>query len=115
MRSGKAHIPSLKEIEKCDAVLILGEDITNTAPMMALSVRQCIRNKSIGIAAKMGIPEWNDSAVRELNHEVKSPLIIASPFTTKLDDAATETWYAAPSDIARLGFAIASAASIRQK
>ncbi len=74
-----AHIPSLKEIEKCDAVLILGEDITNTAPMMALSVRQCIRNKSIGIASKMGIPEWNDSAVRQLNHEVKSPLFIASP------------------------------------
>src|SRR5665647_1639633 len=100
LRSGMAHIPSLKEIEKCDAVLILGEDITNTAPMMALSVRQCIRNKSIGIASKMGIPEWNDSAVRQLNHQVKSPLFIASPFSTKLDYEATETWYAAPDDIA---------------
>ncbi len=108
LRSGRVHVPSLKEIEKCDAVLILGEDITNTAPMMALSVRQCIRNKSIGIAAKMGIPEWNDSAVRELNHEVKSPLFIATPFTTRLDDVALETWYAAPADIARLGFAVAS-------
>ncbi len=108
LRSGIAHVPSLKEIEKCDAVLILGEDITNTAPMMALSVRQCIRNKSIGIAAKMGIPEWNDSAVRQLNHEVKSPLFIATPFSTKLDDVATETYYAAPDDLARLGFAVAS-------
>lgn len=107
LQSGAVKVPSLKEIEKCDAVLILGEDITNTAPMMALSVRQCIRHKSIGIASKMGIPEWNDSAVRELNHEVKSPLFIASPYATKLDDAATETWYAAPSDIARLGFAVA--------
>ncbi len=108
LRSGIAHISSLKEIEKCDAVLVLGEDITNTAPMMALSVRQCIRNKSIGIASGMGIPAWNDSAVRQLNHEVKSPLFIATPFTTKLDDAATETYYAAPDDIARLGFAVAS-------
>jgi NADH-quinone oxidoreductase subunit G len=107
--SGMAHVPSLKELEKCDAVLILGEDITNTAPMMALSVRQCIRNKSIRIASKMGIPAWNDSAVRQLNHEVKSPLFIASPVSTKLDDVATETWYAAPDDIARLGFAVASA------
>jgi NADH-quinone oxidoreductase subunit G len=109
LRSGMAYVPSLKELEKCDAVLILGEDITNTAPMMALSVRQCIRNKSIGIASGMGIPEWNDSAVRQLNHEVKSPLFIASPFSTKLDDIATETYYAAPEDIARLGFAVASA------
>jgi NADH-quinone oxidoreductase subunit G len=109
LRSGMAHVPSLKEIEKCDTVLILGEDITNTAPMMALSVRQCVRNKSIGIAAKMGIPGWNDSAVRGLNHEVKSPLFIASPFTTRLDDVATEKFYAAPDDIARLGFAVASA------
>jgi len=109
LRSGMAHVPSLKEIEKCDTVFILGEDITNTAPMMALSVRQCIRNKSIGMAAKIGIPEWNDAAVRELNHGVKSPLFIASPVTTKLDDVATETWYTAPGDIARLGFAVASA------
>ncbi len=108
LRSGMAHVSSLKEIEKCDAVLVLGEDITNTAPMMALSVRQCIRNKSIGIASGMGIPAWNDSAVRQLNHEVKSPLFIATPFTTKLDDVATETYYAAPDDIARLGFAVAS-------
>jgi NADH-quinone oxidoreductase subunit G len=109
LRSGMAYVPSLKEMEKCDAVLILGEDITNSAPMMALSVRQCIRRKSIGIAAGMGIPEWNDSAVRQLNHEVKSPLFIASPFSTKLDDVATETFYAAPDDIARLGAAVASA------
>jgi NADH-quinone oxidoreductase subunit G len=109
LQSGMAKVPSLKEIEKCDAVLILAEDITNTAPMMALSVRQCIRNKSISIASGMGIPEWNDSAVRLLNHEVKSPLFIASPVTTKLDDVATETWYAAPADIGRLGAAIASA------
>jgi NADH-quinone oxidoreductase subunit G len=111
LQSGIAHVPSLKEIEKCDAVLILGEDITNTAPMMALSVRQCIRNKSIGIAKKMGIPEWNDSAVRELNHEVKSPLFIASTVSTKLDDIATGTWYAAPDDIARLGAAVAAIAA----
>jgi NADH-quinone oxidoreductase subunit G len=109
LRSGVMHVPSLKEMEKCDAVFILGEDITNTAPMMALSVRQCIRNKSIGIAAGMGIPEWNDTAVRELNHAVKSPIFIASPFTTKLDDVAEETFYAAPSDIARLGLAVSSA------
>lgn len=109
LESGIAHTPSLKEIEKCDAVLILGEDVTNTAPMMALALRQAVRNKSIGIAAKLGIPKWNDAAVREMNHETKSPLFIASPFETKLDELAVETYYFAPEDIARLGFAVAAA------
>ena len=38
------HVPSLKEIEKADAIFILGEDLTNTAPMIALAVRQAARN-----------------------------------------------------------------------
>jgi NADH-quinone oxidoreductase subunit G len=109
LKSGFAQVLSLKEIEKCDAVLILGEDVTNTAPMMALAIRQAIRYKSIRISEKMGIPEWNDAAVRTLNHEVKSPVFIVSPYSTKLDDIAEETWYAAPADIARLGFEVASA------
>jgi NADH-quinone oxidoreductase subunit G len=109
IETGLAHVPSLKEIEKCDTVFILGEDVSNTAPMMALAIRQALRNKSIGIAGEMGIPKWNDSAVRNLTHHVLSPLYIASPITTKLDELAGETWYTAPEDIARLGFAVASA------
>jgi NADH-quinone oxidoreductase subunit G len=109
MKSGFGQVLSLKEIEKCDAVFILGEDVTNTAPMLALAIRQAIRNKSIRISEKMGIPKWNDAAVRTLNHEIKSPVFIASSFSTKLDDIAEATLYAAPADIARLGFAVASA------
>jgi len=33
----------------------------------------------------------------------KSPVFIASPFHTKLDDIAEKTYYFAPQDIARLG------------
>ncbi len=106
--SSHAHSPSLKEVEKADAVLILGEDLTNSAPMMALAVRQASRNKSIGIAGRMGIPAWNDAPVRELAQKIKSPIFIASPFSTKLDDLAGEKLTAAPVDIARFGFEIAA-------
>ena len=109
LSKGIVHTPSLKEIENCDAVLILGEDVTNTAPMLALAIRQAARNKSAGIAAKLGIPKWNDAAVREMDQGSKSPVFIASPFHTKLDDIAEKTYYFAPQDIARLGFAVASA------
>lgn len=106
--NGSAHSPSLKEIEKADAVLILGEDITNTAPMTALAVRQASRSKDMEIAAKSGIAEWNDYARREKVQDLKSPIFIATIQGTKLDDVAQKTFHASPSDIARLGFAVAS-------
>ena len=108
LKSSPAHSPSLKEIEKSDALLILGEDLTNSAPMLALAVRQASRNKSLEIAAKSGIPTWNDAAVRELAQEIKTPVFIASLFITKLDDLAEVNYKSSSGDIARLGFAIAS-------
>jgi len=36
-------VASLREIENSDAVLVLGEDVSNYAPRMALSVRQSVR------------------------------------------------------------------------
>ena len=45
LKSGLAHSPSLKEIEKSDALLILGEDVTNSAPMLALAVRQAFQEQ----------------------------------------------------------------------
>src|SRR4029077_8145326 len=39
LRRGAVRTPTLREIEECDAVFILGEDVTNVAPRMALAVR----------------------------------------------------------------------------
>ncbi len=109
LQKGSAYSPSLKEIEKADAVLILGEDITNTAPMAALAVRQATRNKPLELGVKAGIPSWNDTAQRELAQDLKSPVFIAFPFQTQLDELAEDTFRASFEDIANLGFAIASA------
>jgi len=40
-----AQIASLEQVKQADAILILGEDILNTAPLLALSVRQATKNK----------------------------------------------------------------------
>jgi len=108
LNSTTVHSPSLKEIEKHDAILILGEDLTNTAPMLALAVRQALRNKSFEKASAAGIPLWNDAPVRDLAQATRSPLFIASPCSTKLDDVAEGIFRAAPAEISRLGFTIAS-------
>jgi NADH-quinone oxidoreductase subunit G len=109
LRSGPVRAPSLEDVERSDAVLILGEDITNTAPILALRVRQSVREAPMKIADKLRIPRWLDHAVREAVQEEKGPLFIAAPFATRLDDLAARTLQAAPDDIARLGFAVAHA------
>src|SRR5579859_6329217 len=107
LKEGPVRTPSLKEVEKSDAIFILGEDLTNTAPMLALAVRQAARVQPMSEVAKANIPHWNDAAAREFIQEKKGPMFSATVHSTKLDDIATQTYYAAPDDIARLGFAVA--------
>lgn len=108
MQHTSAQIPSLKEVESADVVFVLGEDITNTAPRLALSVRQALRNKGFAMAQAIGIPTWQDAAVRELAQNERDPLIIASCGSTRLDDVAEEIYHGTPQEIARLGFAVAA-------
>jgi NADH-quinone oxidoreductase subunit G len=114
LRSGVARTPSLAEIERCDAVLILGEDLTNVAPRMALAVRQSVRQQpKQRVAEALKIPLWMDHAVRDAVHDAKGPLFIATPTETKLDDVSTHTFRGVPNEIARLGFAVAHALDSR--
>jgi NADH-quinone oxidoreductase subunit G len=109
LRSGPAKAPSLDEIEHCDAVFILGEDVTNVLPLMALRLRQSVRQRPIEKAKHAKIPLWLDHAVRELLQDEQGPFFIAAPYATRLDDIATELYRAAPDDLARLAFAVAEA------
>jgi len=109
LRNGPAHTPSLREVESADAVFILGEDVTNVAPRMALSLRQSLRQQPMQIAERLHIPLWMDHGVREAVQEERGPLFIASAGDTRLDDIATRTYRTAPDDQALLGFAVANA------
>jgi NADH-quinone oxidoreductase subunit G len=107
---GPVPVASLREVRMSDAILILGEDITNVAPMLSLAVRQGVRRKPIRTAEqRLQIAEWEDLAVREAVQRECGPLIIATPTATKLDDLTSRTYRAAPEDLARFGFAVAHA------
>lgn len=109
MQNGPARSPSLHDVEIHDAVLVLGEDITNVAPMLDLAVRQSVRQKPLRLSDNLGIPRWHDHAIRDAIQDDKGPLFTATPAGTKLDAIATKTYHAPPDDIARLGFAVAHA------
>jgi NADH-quinone oxidoreductase subunit G len=93
---------SLADIAAADAVLLLGQDPTHCAPMVALAVRQAARNLPKAQAlARTNVPQWNDAAVRDAMADLgPGPLYIASPRATELDDVAAGVLRASPADIA---------------
>ncbi|MFB5229461.1 molybdopterin-dependent oxidoreductase, partial [Acinetobacter baumannii] len=109
MQTEGIYNPNMREIESYDAVLILGEDLTQTAPRMALSVRQAAKNKAREMAAKTRTPDWLAEPVQRIGQEAKSPIYILAATQTRLADVATGEVVASPNDIARLGFAVAAA------
>ena len=81
--------PAMAEVEDYDAIIIVGEDITNHAQRLALSIRQSIRQRAGELAESSGIALWHDAAVRELAQAEKSPLTLLTPMADRLDDVAT--------------------------
>ena len=102
------HCPSVREIEQADAVLIIGEDVTNIAPRIALALRQSVRNKAKELADGCHIPRWQDAAVRELAQHDLSPLSILSSYATRLDDVAADSIIDSPAQLANFAHAIAN-------
>lgn len=82
--------PTLREIEQADCILIFGEDVTATAPRLALAIRQAVRHgPSENAAYGLKIPPWHEAAIRDAIQDARSPLFVVSPYRTPLDDIAT--------------------------
>ncbi len=109
LRDGPVPSATLKEAEESDAVLVLGEDVLNTAPRLALALLQSLRQQPLERADALKIPRWDDAAVRNVIQARRGPLFLAGHRRTWLHDHATESYFAAPDDVARLGFAAAHA------
>lgn len=107
MTRGPNKIVSLSACASADAVLILGVDPTNCAPMIDLALRQAVRQKPLKEAQESKFSLWNDAAVRELMQDRKGPLFLSTPSQTKLDGIARAIHRSAPEDSALFGFAIA--------
>jgi NADH-quinone oxidoreductase subunit G len=108
LRDGPARSASLREVGASDAVLILGEDVWNTAPILALTLRQAAINIPVATAMKQKrINRWEDAALREAIYDKKGPFFVASVEPTELDKDAVEHFRATPLEIACLGFSVA--------
>ncbi|EIC39079.1 molybdopterin-dependent oxidoreductase, partial [Salmonella enterica] len=109
LREGGIYTPALREIESYDAVLVLGEDVTQTGARVALAVRQAVKGKAREMAAAQKVADWQIAAILNIGQRAKHPLFVTNVDDTRLDDIAAWTYRAPVEDQARLGFAIAHA------
>ena len=102
MRNSPLPLASLREAAHADAIIILGEDLLNTAPLLALAIHQAMVPRNGDRVAALGIEPWDDAAVRRAVQDEHPPLFIATPAPTRLDREATAVFRAPPDDLARL-------------
>ena len=99
--------PDMTDIESHDAVLVLGEDITQTSSRVALSIRQAAKNEAIKMAAAAKTQAWLAEPVQRIGQGALSPVYIVDVSQTKLDDISKVSVVATPEDITALGFKVA--------
>ena len=109
LRESGIYTPSLREIEDYDAILVLGEDLTQVGARIALSVRQAVKGKAREMAAAQKVADWQIAAILNIGQHAKHPLFVTHVDETRLDDIAAWSYRASVAEQARAGFAIAHA------
>ncbi|MDK2743808.1 MAG: NADH-quinone oxidoreductase subunit NuoG [Nitrospira sp.] len=107
LRTGPVPSASIHDAEQSDAVFVLGEDLLNNAPRLALALLQSVRQQPMERVDELKIPRWDEAAVRNAVQNRRGPLFMAGHRRTWLHEHATDSYFAAPEDVARLGFAVA--------
>lgn len=107
LRDGPVLSASIRDAEQADAILVLGPDLLNEAPRLALALLQSIRQQPMERVDELKIPQWDEAAVRNAVQNRRGPLFMAGHRQTWLHEYATDSYFAAPDDVARLGFAVA--------
>jgi NADH-quinone oxidoreductase subunit G len=107
LQTGPVPSASIHDAEQADAVFVLGPDLLNEAPRLALALLQSIRQQPMERVDELKIPQWDEAAVRNAMQNRRGPLFLAGYQRTWFHAYATDSYFAAPDDIARLGFAVA--------
>ncbi|CAL4042546.1 NADH-quinone oxidoreductase subunit NuoG [Buchnera aphidicola] len=107
LKNGGIYTPTLCEIETYDVILILGEDLTQVAPRMALSVRQAVKSKSFEMSKLKNIPKWHSQGLLNASQNMRYDLFITNIDETALDNISTWSYTASVDDQVSLACAIA--------
>jgi len=83
-------VPSAEpaDLTRADAILLAGVDVTAAAPLLELAIRGQRRRVMAEAAAAIGVPAWDDAAVRRAGEDRRGDLFIATGKPTALDGEA---------------------------
>jgi NADH-quinone oxidoreductase subunit G len=104
-------VANLLDVERADAILLLGDDPLIVAPRLALALRQAAVRPPAGVLAERQIPPWDDRAARTAAAGARNAVMIASAAPTWLDDVASLTIRDTDEAVARFAFAVAESVS----
>ncbi len=107
LASGPAPATSLRDLSLADAVLVLGEDVGNTAPLLALAIRRSALQAELSLTRALGVHDYEDAIVREALQQERGPVLVVTTTPTLLDQEARLVRRLPPGEIAGLGRAIA--------
>ncbi|MCW8833922.1 MAG: NADH-quinone oxidoreductase subunit NuoG [Colwellia sp.] len=82
-----------------DLVLIIGENLEQTAPRLALTIKQVLRNSALDKADSIGVKHWQDAAVRTYAGDTTTPLFSLQAQRTSFDELAKGTLCLSPDNI----------------
>jgi len=82
-----------------DLVLIIGEIIEQTAPRLALTIKQVLRNAALDKADSIGVKHWQDSAVRTYAGDTSTPLFSLQAQPSEFDQHANGALILSPKQI----------------
>lgn len=82
-----------------DLVLIIGENLEQTAPRLALSIKQVLRNAAVDKADSIGVKHWQDAAVRTYAGDTTTPLFSLQAQSTSFDEMANGALRLSPKKI----------------
>lgn len=103
LTEGSCEPATLKDVREADAVLIIGEDLTNTAPIVALAIRQAsMAFKQRKSKSELNIDTWNDAAIRDYARGELLPVLSINSHATSLDSLCHEKIVAHPLSIAQI-------------
>lgn len=99
---------SLDHIRHSDAILVLGEDVLNSAPMIALAIREALYKKAQEKAENVCIPKWDAGGIRVVAEDIKMPLYIITEHKTDLDEIACKVFHGSKDDIVKISKTLAT-------
>ncbi|WP_343187867.1 NADH-quinone oxidoreductase subunit NuoG [Buchnera aphidicola (Periphyllus koelreuteriae)] len=93
LKKNTIKIPTLKEVENYDSILILGEDITQTSSRLALSIRQALKKRSTKFLKKNNLYNWHTNAINNTQKNKKKFLFLTNTDKTKLEDVSSYSFH----------------------